>query len=886
MKARNVDQPTSAVPGGTLSSPASSGSDQPLPPTGGGRLSPWRVTAHLLLLGGFAVAQPIYDVLGKGAEFFVAHDAQRSDFVALILVLSVLPGMGLAALVGVASLLGRRLAKAVLVLCVILLSALILLPLVDGVVGGFGGTPTLLAALCLGGVIGWSYQRFKAVSSFIDVLTPAILIFPLLFVFGSSVTHLIFPPSVESELGQITIEDPKPVFLLVLDELPVVSLLDEDEQIDATLFPNLAAFAEEAHWFREATTPTSDTTYAVPGLMTGQYPDGERLPTPEHYPQTIFHLFSAAGYHLRVFESHTRVCPVEICTDRPPPPAWKTRLSGMLSDIGVLYLYLVLPEKSTSRLPAISASWKGFAPGGAAGVTPNAGSAEGRPIGLLETKTILADTLQAIDLAPKASLFFLHFNLPHVPWKYSPSGREYGPAGLPLLPHGMVGNDWGEDPWQVQQAWQRHLLQVQYCDRLFGELRQRLVEAGLWQDAIVAVVADHGVSFRVGEARRRVDETILGEIANVPLLLKAPGRGSGEVHSTPVETIDLLPTLADLLAFEIPWEVDGTSLFSTLPRSDERLIYRTNKVKVDSPLKFTTATIREARRQELTRRLALFSESAGNLARIGPGRQYFGSTVESLPLANASATWEVELDQPWQYQDVDLESSYLPSHITGRLVGRDQTSAAGLELVIAVNGVAQAGTRPFLADDGAWRFTSIVPESAFRQGSQKIEVFSIDKTAGLDDRVGGGKLQPLLDRQSLIYELTGRPGQESLVAGEQRFPVDLHLIGTWRTIKAPLGRRLTGWVADQQAGRRVDQVILFVDGRFIAQAVTEPVREDAKTAADKPLGRAGFDIRMPDHLLGAKSEVRLFGLLNGRAGEILEKGTRPPVSKTGDDSDH
>ena len=44
---------------------------------------------HLFVLSSFAVAQPIYDLVGSNAEFFVAHRAGPGTIAAFVLALSV-----------------------------------------------------------------------------------------------------------------------------------------------------------------------------------------------------------------------------------------------------------------------------------------------------------------------------------------------------------------------------------------------------------------------------------------------------------------------------------------------------------------------------------------------------------------------------------------------------------------------------------------------------------------------------------------------------------------------------------------------------------------------------------------------------------------------------
>ena len=114
------------------------------------------------------------------------------------------------------------------------------------------------------------------------------------------------------------------------------------------------------------------------------------------------------------------------------------------------------------------------------------------------------------------------------------------------------------EPFLVRQLYQRHLLQLGYTDRLLGRLIARLEETGLWDEALVVVTADHGVSFRVGQSdRRAVTAENVEDIAPIPLFVKAPGQDRGRVTTGPVQTIDVLPTIADALGVRLPWKVDG-----------------------------------------------------------------------------------------------------------------------------------------------------------------------------------------------------------------------------------------------------------------------------------------------------------------------------------------
>ena len=156
-------------------------------------------------------------------------------------------------------------------------------------------------------------------------------------------------------------------------------------------------------------------------------------------------------------------------------------------------------------------------------------------------------------------LHFLHVLLPHKSWRYLPSGARYSDTvGADAELGGL--EDWTEDEWPVLQAEQRFLLQLQYTDELLGGLLDKLRAEGLYDDSLIVVAADHGVAFRAGDQRRDVTETNAADILSVPLFVKLPGQRRGEVDEAAARTVDVVPTIADAIGAEIPWEVDGVSL--------------------------------------------------------------------------------------------------------------------------------------------------------------------------------------------------------------------------------------------------------------------------------------------------------------------------------------
>ena len=157
--------------------------------------------------------------------------------------------------------------------------------------------------------------------------------------------------------------------------------------------------------------------------------------------------------------------------------------------------------------------------------------------------------------------------LPHEPWIYLPSGHQSRPTGNDPIP-GINKPPGFHDPNLTDENHLRHLLQVGFVDRELGLLIRRMRRTELFDKALLVVVADHGYSFELNvPGRRQVRETNIDEIAGVPFFVKAPGQTEGVVDDSLVRNIDVVPTIADLLGFEVWWRNDGYSAFSETTRA-------------------------------------------------------------------------------------------------------------------------------------------------------------------------------------------------------------------------------------------------------------------------------------------------------------------------------
>ena len=159
-----------------------------------------------------------------------------------------------------------------------------------------------------------------------------------------------------------------------------------------------------------------------------------------------------------------------------------------------------------------------------------------------------------------------HVLLPHGPYLFLPSGKQTRRGFRDPLP-GMNSAEGFGSPFLTDHNQQRLLLQIGYVDRELGKLFARMIAQGIFDQSLIVLTADHGISFEVGvKDRRIVNRANIDEVAPVPLFVKAPGQRVGRTDSAYAATIDIVPTMADVLNVRMPYRADGRSAFSSFVR--------------------------------------------------------------------------------------------------------------------------------------------------------------------------------------------------------------------------------------------------------------------------------------------------------------------------------
>jgi hypothetical protein len=252
---------------------------------------------------------------------------------------------------------------------------------------------------------------------------------------------------------------------------------------------------------------------------------------------------------------------------------------------------------------------------------------------------------------------------------------------------------------------------------MLGAVIDRLRELGRWDDSLVVVTSDHGAAFRAGASGRTLTRDTETEIAWTPLLVKLPGQTEGAVDDRNALSIDVLPTIADVLDVEVGWEVDGRSLLRP-PRPDPAKLVR-------EPEFTTRPDARDGYVELAPEGFASVLDWPG--APGGPGDQLrpwrygrhgglIGQGVDAVGTCGRGATAEYEPPADWQAfveQGADAVP-LVPLWHAGTVDGHD------IDVALAVDGRVAGWSRT-----NGRRFEILVAEPVIGSGPGEVALYEI-----------------------------------------------------------------------------------------------------------------------------------------------------------------
>jgi hypothetical protein len=454
-----------------------------------------------------------------------------------------------------------------------------------------------------------------------------------------------------------------PVVFISLDEFSLASLLRAPGEIDARRYPNFAALARQSTWFAN-TTPSGDgTRWATPAVLAGVLPDKRRIPIASDYPRSVFTLLGRT-HRFIVQEPLTRLCPVSLCRGHTLPGRTRKQKAQALNAL------IPVEKKQAAR------------------------------------RSELADFIARLRpwRSGRAPFYYIDVLMPHHPYVWLPSGRRYVPP-TPEIP-GLYGdNMWRNNPALVDRAWQRYLLQVGYTDLLIGRLIRKMKATGLWDRALLVILPDHGVSFVSGNSRRTATRVTLGGIGVIPLFMKLPGQKLGRRVDAHVQTIDVLPTVADALDLPSPRGINGRSALDPgFKPSDRAELWSTTSVATFGRHLYPMSLVARRFAQVISRQTALFGTGprGARFFDLAPGASFVGRPASALPAG--SARLSVSLDGA---------ARGAPAVVSGRVRG----VGAGRVLAVVIRGRVAATTRTYA-------FRGVRFEAAVARGG-RVAVYAV-----------------------------------------------------------------------------------------------------------------------------------------------------------------
>jgi hypothetical protein len=840
---------------------------EPNPPLSGPSSVSFRILLvgilHVAALSAVAVAQPLFDLLGRNAEFFVARGSEPIDIWLLVLALILaIPALALLVELPVrlAGVLAYRVVHSVIIGALFAALAVQVLKRVVPV----NGWVLIALALLAGAAFGYAYNRFETLRTFLTWLSPAPLIVATLFLVFTPVSRLVFPSAAADAVGTIAASD-TPVVIVVWDEMHSVGLTGADGLVDRNSFPNTARLADDARWYRKASGMSDSTSFAVPPIVDGMLPVDGLLPIAVDHPRNLFSILGGS-HEVVVREPVTALCPDSVCEETAPESerlGFAGRMRSLASDIRVVYLHVVIPEDLAGGLPAIDRVWgdfganaadyEGESAGGAADSQELRAEFADRRANSYIVEELSTDRAASVEdfiadiPAPTARpLFvFLHAALPHAPYRYAPSGRQYRDSGE--LP-GLVDGRWTEDDWVVAQAEQRFLMQTEVADRLLGDLIDKMEDEGWYDEALIIVTSDHGVGFSPGGFVRSVTPENFGETMSVPLIVKLPDQTSGEVLDADARTVDIMPTVLGALGIEIDWEVDGRSLL--LDQADRGLkeAFRSNGSVIEGD------PLMPAWDVALSNKIRRFADGDGVIDVYRSSYSaIIGSPVEDLVVARESAgTAEVNALQ--SLDDIDPAGSLSPSHLTGRIRFAEPTEG---EVAVALNGVIQVVGPLVEPDSLGGRFSYFVPEEAFLPGANAVAFYLVP------DPNEPTQIVPIDLTSARVYRTSMyADGEEYLEADGIGVPITSHHTGGIDAV-IPRGAAygVAGWAADLQAEAPAGEIVVVVDGVSVLVSAPNLRRVDVGDALGNPVyADSGFSLEVASDVIDRADSVRVFAV--------------------------
>jgi hypothetical protein len=523
------------------------------------------------------------------------------------------------------------------------------------------------------------------------------------------------------------VKSPVPVVFVVFDEFSGTTLMNDKLEIDAVHFPQFARLAKHSTWYRKMTTVHPRTGTAVPAILSGRFPVREQPPVAAEFPGNLLQVIeSTKEFDMAVFEPATRLCPKSVRYLPEPTHSFSRKTIDLIYTLAVVYPRLLFARDTPIDFPKIPLSWFGAHENTVSRSEKFQDLTEGLfaySRGLNRDQQ-LDHFLRCLRTSDRNRFCFMHAMIPHYPWCYLPTGEKYQSEAFssqfPPYATGELGEDWPAEPGIAIRSEHRYRLQVGFIDHFIGRVLDRLEEAGIMDECLLIVTSDHGVSFHPGHSRRQPDANNIADIMSVPLFIKLPGQTEGRIDDRNVESVDLLPTIADVLGIDLPEPVDGIPV-SKEPRRPRKTIYFEKTMAVVEPdfPQLPSAALRQA---------ALFGTEP--LEYLPPAAashyEWHGSPVSQFKIDDRGLIYHKINSFDNSFESKEQQDLYLANLlINGQFIDNEVTENAA-EFVLVVDGIIRDTRKIEWAYPGDRYFEFFIPDLEFAKNPGRIELYIVD----------------------------------------------------------------------------------------------------------------------------------------------------------------
>ena len=655
------------------------------------------------------------DLYGKNTTVFSAAKMTSLEVSIFVLMVLVVPALVATAIDAISKVFGPRVNEAVRLWQIAAFSFLVGLAIAR-IAQWEGNTVPIAVGLVLAVVVPICFDRFKSVrewSRWLSALGVAVLATALIqlqpVILGTS------GPKSDAVIGRTDVS----VLQIVFDEFPLYALLDSNGQINAERFPGFAQLAQESTWFRNSVAESNFTHQAVPAILSSQVPTQDGGPFLQQYPKNIFTLFGGKTA-VDGIEPVTSLCPHSVCQSEVASSFGFDvgRYVKFVRDAGYVYGHRVLPPLARTRIPSIEGTWGGF------GAVANKFK-EQFDTGAFSQVDAISNGVDAFVNDSSQRVEVVHALVPHAPWRLTPDHRV-----APLSASITTQNPDNEDV--VRDTYQTFLVQVGAADNAISELIETLKKNGRWDNTLLVVTADHGISFLPTMPQRHTDFSDMGQsndVYRIPTFIKFPKQSAGKISDCAMSNLDILPTIIDVTETETAWEFAGQSVAKDCPAGRTRtVVSATGETAV---LSDGFEVVKE--RSDYYDSVVAREGSLRRVAGVGLSASLVGQALPTVANSTTVTGWSVT--QKKMFTNVSTkEGARVPSLITGN-IQLAKPLDVGTEGVVAIDGIAAGVIGELSGARDVVSYTAILDYGLLTEGAHTVELY-VRLPDGQLERVG------------------------------------------------------------------------------------------------------------------------------------------------------